>query len=398
MSLTASGTARYSNEEVLRATGLQVGQPVNEEDFKRATEQLGQTGLFSGASYTYSYSSEGAKLELQLTDNDQLVPAKFDNFVWISDQELLANLRERVPLFKGLLPVAGELADQISDALQALLIEHKVQGKVDYTRTARLNGPVDAFLYTVSGHNVRIHSVAFTGTEAELPHLQDAAKRLLNTEYGHTTIDDEESLSFLPIFLQVGRLKAVFEETQVRVIEHRGEETSVDVTIRVIPGPQYNLTDISWTGNHAFPSTQLQSLIQLKPGQPADAVELDKDLREVKELYGTKGYMAVRVKAKPIMDDAAATVHYDLEVEEGEVYKMGELEIRGVDEKTKNKLVFDWKLGEGQVYDSSYVQRFRVDSAKDLPPDSKWDVEPHIAVNDDMTVDVTLPYEATSRK
>jgi hypothetical protein len=73
---------------------------------------------------------------------------------------------------------------------------------------------------------------------------------------------------------------------------------------------------------------------------------------------------------------------------------MGELEIRGIDEKTKKRLVFDWKLEEGQVYDSSYVTGFLSESTKDLPTDTKWSTTVHEALNDDKTVDVTLTYEA----
>jgi outer membrane protein assembly factor BamA len=138
----------------------------------------------------------------------------------------------------------------------------------------------------------------------------------------------------------------------------------------------------------------LQDLIRLKAGEPANAIELEKDLSLVSRLYGTKGYMAPRITPTPVMDDSASTVHYDVQVQEGDVYKMGELEIRGLDEKTKNKLVFDWKLVEGQVYDSSYVQRFLVESTRDLPADTKWTTDVHEALNDDQTVDVTLRYES----
>lgn len=394
LSINVTGSQRYTSEEILAGSGLQIGQSVSEEDFKKATERLGQTGLFSNASYAYTYSSEGAKLELQLSDNDQLVPARFDNFVWLTDKDLLSQLRERIPLFKGLLPVGGDLADEVSDALQAVLIEQKVQGKADYMRVAQRDGPIEAFLFTVGNHNVRIQNVVFTGAGLdEAPLLKDAAKRLIGSDYAHTTIQNEERIGFRPIYLQRGHLKASFEETQVKVVHDSEEETSVDVTIAVTPGLQYKLTDVGWTGNNVFPSPQLQGLIRVKAGEPADAVQLDKDLRDVAVLYGTKGYMAPTITPKPAMDDSASTVHYDIEIHEGDVYKMGELEIRGVDEKTKSKLVFDWKLGEGQVYDSSYVQRFLAENTKDLPQDTKWKTTVHTALNDDETVDVTLGYE-----
>ncbi len=394
VSVKVTGSERYTSEEILASTGLQIGKPANEEDFKKATEQLGQTGLFSSASYSYSYSSEGAKLDLQLTDNDQLVPAKFDNFVWLSNKELLDKLRERIPLFKGLLPLGGDMADEVSDALQALTIEQKVQGKADYIRFGKNNGPIESFLYTIGNYNVRVQSVTFTDAGAELPILQEAAKRLVNSDYTHTVIENEERLGFLPVYLQRGHLKASFEETQVKIVRQTDQETDVEVTIAVTPGLQYKFTDISWDGNSAFPAAQLQKLILLKAGEPANAVELQKDLGLVARLYGTKGYMAPQITPSAVMDDSASTVHYDIHVNEGDVYKMGELEIRGIDEKTKKRLVFDWKLEEGQVYDSGYIERFLSESTRDLPADTKWKTTVHEALNDDKTVDVTLTYEA----
>ena len=397
-SVEVKGTQRYTGDDVLAACGLQLGQPVKEDDFQKATESLGRTGLFSNASFSYSYSSSGAKLELQLTDSDQLVPARFENFVWWPDQELLAKLHEQVPLFKGLLPLTGEMADQVSNALQTLLIERKIKGVADYTQIGPQNGPISAVLFTVGGRTIRIQKVSFTGASTEeLGHLEEAAKPLLNAEYSRAKIENEERLSFRVFYLQTGHLKVGFQGGDIKVSHETEDETSVDVTIHVTPGLQYKLADITWTGNKSFSLEQLQPLIHLKAGEPADAVELDKDLNEASALYGTKGYMAAKVIATPTMDDSTASVHYDLKVEEGDVYKMGDLEVRGLDEKARNKMVFDWKLLEGQIYDSSYLQRFLNDSAKDLPQDVHWSVTAHQAVNDDQTVDVSLLYEANKK-
>ena len=396
--IEAKGTERYTNNEILAASGLQIGQPVSEDDFKKTAELLGQTGLFNNVAFSYSYSSSGAKLELQLSDNDQLVPAKFDNLVWWPDHDLLARLGESVPLFKGLLPLTGEMADQISNALQTLLIEHKIKGVADYTQFASKNGPVTAVIFTVGGRSIRIHEVSFAGAgDAELPPLEQAAKPLLNTDYTHAKIEDEGRLGFRPVYLQTGHLKVSFQEAGIKVAQETEDETSVDVTVQVIPGLQYRLTDMAWTGNTAFPTEELQTLIQLKTGKPANAVELDKNLNAISALYGTKGYMAAKVIAKPVMDDSTAAVHYDFNVQEGAIYKMGDLEVRGLDENIRNKIVFDWKLLEGQVYDSSYVDRFLRESSKDLPQDVQWKVTPHEAVNDDQTVDVSLVYETVKK-
>src|SRR5208282_5772027 len=97
VALKVTGTARYTDKEILAASGLQIGQNAADGDFKEAVQRLGDSGLFSSVVYSYSSSSTGVRLELQLADADKskLVPAQFENFVWFTDEELLAALQRR---------------------------------------------------------------------------------------------------------------------------------------------------------------------------------------------------------------------------------------------------------------------------------------------------------------
>ncbi len=106
---------------------------------------MGETGAFSNVAYTFQFNPEGIKLDLQVTDSEPFVPVRFENFVWLSDQELHEKLSAREPLFQGQLPVSGNLADQVSEALQGLAIEHNLHGRVDYLRAGPQDGPMEAF-------------------------------------------------------------------------------------------------------------------------------------------------------------------------------------------------------------------------------------------------------------
>src|SRR5215469_14677129 len=123
ISIRVKGLNQLKEDQVVTAAGLKLGEIAGEDDFKQALEKLGDTGLFTNLSYAYRYSTAGCNLDLQVSENDKLLPILFDNFVWFSDPELTNLLRTRVPLFDGRLPEAGDLADQVSDALNALLRE-----------------------------------------------------------------------------------------------------------------------------------------------------------------------------------------------------------------------------------------------------------------------------------
>src|SRR5216683_227609 len=151
--LKVTGTARYTDKEILAASGLHIGQNAADGDFKEAARRLGDSGLFGDVVYSYSSSGAGVRLEIQLADTDQskLVPAHFENFVWFTDDELRTALHGRVPLFKQLLPVAGNLPDRVSEALQAILSEKQFPGRVNYLRESQdeSGGPLSAIAYRV---------------------------------------------------------------------------------------------------------------------------------------------------------------------------------------------------------------------------------------------------------
>ena len=399
ISVKTTGTKRYKSEEIIAASGLQIGQTVSEDDFKKAARLLGETGAFGDVLYSFQYSDDGTKLELQVQDAERFVPVRFDNVVWFPDQELLDQLHAQVPLFQGELPVAGDLADQVSNALQGLLIAHNLHGQADYIRAAHEDGPIEAFVFTVTGPQIHIRKITFAGAGAsELPVLEDAAKKLQDADFSRSRLRTQEDKNFLPLYRQRGYLKATFGDAQAKVIQDSPQETIVDVTFPVDPGRQYKLTAVDLTGNKVVPSDALRTLIHTPLNQPANAVQLDSDIEAMKKLYGTRSYMAARIQPDPEIDDANSTVKYVLKIEEGDVYSMGDLEIRGLDSRATARLQDDWKLRGGDPYDSSYPKKFLEQADKELSLLEDWKASVRESLNpDDKTVDVTLRFDPKPR-
>jgi len=395
-----SGSQRYKPEDVVAATGLQMGQTVTDDDFKRVTQNLGETGAFADVAYNYEYSGPEAKLELQVRDADQFVPARFDNFVWLSEPELRAKLHSLTPLFDGDLPLSGNLADQISEDLQAFLTRNNLPGHVNYLKAGVENGPVEAFVFSVADVSVRIRKVEYSGAgEAELPALQAAAQDLEGEEFSRAALENLVEKYLLPVYRARGYLKATISDPQARIppadAKADPKETQVDVTFGVNPGAQYKLAEIRFSGEKVIPAEKLMELIHLQTGKPADAMRLAKDIAAIVKLYGAHGYMAASIHPAPVLDDAAATVAYHITIQEGEQYHMGELDIRGLDTRTTDRLQLKWKLHSGDAYDSSYAGQFADEAKGQMAGD--WDVSIHETPDaKDKTVDVTLRFDRKS--
>ena len=109
---------------------------------------------------------------------------------------------------------------------------------------------------------------------------------------------------------QAGAVKA-FEHARAQALRAAGpdrdgvieegprNQSLVDVTLPVTPGLQYKLKELEWSGNHEFPTAELQKMVLLPVGQPANTVRLSDQLQGVQKQYGTRGFITATIKAKP---------------------------------------------------------------------------------------------------
>jgi outer membrane protein assembly factor BamA len=311
-------------------------------------------------------------------------------------------------LFDGQLPLFGRLADEVSDVLQAMLVENSIPGHVEFRRVGKEDGPVESIDYRVSDVLIRVRNIQFTGAgEAEIPALEAAGQRLPNHEYSRSRLNLLVQRQLLPVYYGRGYLKAEFGEPQPKVVKAPAAETEdgprnqtdVDVTFAVTPGQQYKLKSLEWSGNHEFPTEALQKMVRAELGQPANTVRLAENLKDVQSLYGSRGFIAVTITPDAQFDGAAGTVAIRLEVKEGSVYHMGELEFRGLDNGLTAKLRNAWKLRAGEVYNSAYLSDYLPVAQKLLPSSLDWEVTSHVTANvREKSVDVDLIYSVKAPK
>ena len=408
VAINVAGSKRYPEQTIAAASGLQLGSPVTEDDFKSAARRLGDLGVFVDVGYSYSFTSAGTKLNFQVSDVTKFIPVRFEDFVWFSDEELLKRIKQSVPMFDGELPQFGKMADQVSDVLQAMLVERSIPGHVEYVHSGKSDAPVDAVVYQVANVVIQIRNVEFTGAgETEVPALKAAAQRVFDREYSRSVLSALVQHQLLPVYHARGYLKAAFGPPQPTVVKQPSESndagipnlTVVDVNFAVTPGQKYKLRSLEWSGNQAFPTDELQKMVHAKAGEPANTVRIGDNLKDIQKLYGSRGYVTATLGVNADFDDAASTVALRIEVKEGPVFQMGELAFRGLDNALTARLRNAWKIRTGDVYDATYLSEYLPIAQKLLPSTLDWETSSHVTANiGDKTVDVDLIYTAKAPK
>lgn len=365
--VTVSGAKRFTTEQIVSASGLKKGQQIDVAAIDAAADRLFKTGALANISYTYRTSGTSIEVQFKLAEASKFVPCTYDNFVWFSDEELIAAARKEVPLFDGSLPIGGELPTQVSESLEHFLQEHSIKGSVSATISGAMGGAVGSYDLRVSDISIPVKSVSVKGGPLGETALAKAIHLISLSEYSRSVAHGVGQSGLTEAYHDEGYLQAKFSDPQVVMKDPQRRDATMGVALiyEVIPGPQYHSSGISWNGNQAVPEAELAKLMEVKPGDIASRDKLNWSWVAAHDRYGKEGYLGAQVESTPEFDAAKSQVHFQAKIVEGSQYHMGVFTATGVPEITANKLKAGWRLREGQIYDTSYETTYqRTDMAE----------------------------------
>lgn len=401
------GLQGLSADQVIATSGLKAGELFSVEELDAAGQRLVDSGLFAKVGYRTITKGNEITLIFQVEEakgGQSLVV--FDNFVWFANDELIAAIKREVPAFAGTASDAGRMTDDIKGALQNLLKEHRIEGTVDYAAwQSRATGAKQEHLFSVTGVPIPICSLHFPGAKnVSEEKLVGSSRQLTDADYSQKSAIAFGTYILFPIYREAGQLQARFAEPSAKLEVSAKCKGGVELTIPVEEGPIYFWDKAEWTDSGTLSPQELDAAMGMKNGELATGSKIDKGLLEVGKRYGHTGYLDVSLAAQPEFNDTASRVAFKIAVKEGPQYRMGKLILKGLSDANAQALEQKWRLKGGEVFDSSYLDRFFKTDARDemqrifsarqaagqRPPEIKDEVIPDPKT---LTADVTLEFK-----
>ncbi len=391
--IRVTGSQRYAQADLVRATELAIGSSVTSAVFQEAANRLSASGAFSKVDYSYSARDGGVAVEFRVADGSDFAKCVFDNLIWFPENELRAHIKEMIPLFGDEIPLKGDIPAKI-EAILALMLEEK-----DIPGTVRIMGAgeagVTAVKFSVEGVRLVVQQVEMQGAGAINPSILSAAMQpLLGTQFNPKVVHEYVSQNVGWLYAREGYLKASFSPPSASLMP--GSVGDLMVVIQVTESSQYRLRAVRWEGNAAIPSSELAKFVHVQAGQPADMDQVDQDLTDIQRFYATKGYLTAQLSFEPELDDTAKQATLNIKVREGDLYSMGKLEITGIDPVRAEGLRKTSELLPGQPFNRDYWNTFIAKSGRLLPSSrTPWKATTKEDVHaDTKTVDVTVTFAA----
>jgi outer membrane protein assembly factor BamA len=358
--VSITGSSRFSSDQIAAAIGMKPGMMISRDDLQAGADKLAALGVFNSVKFKFSSAPQGVRVYYEVTDAPG-IPVVFDNFPWVTDEDLSAAIKASGALFDGTAPAKGTVLDPIADAIEKGLDAHGIHARVSHNlvNDAATNQPVQQF--RADDVSLTIGSIRFTDDLATKDTgVQDRVPDLIDKPYSRTALELFIFEQIRPLYLNRAYLRVTFPPPTAKLPAGNTNplEAKLDVTIAIVPGAQYKWSGIAWSGNAAIKADELDKLVDLKPGDPVDGVKTGAISQRVESIYRSRGYLDFKLDLKPQYDEQAARVSYTAAVVEGPQYKMGKLVLTGLSTEGERRIRGSWTVPAGAVFDESVYQEF----------------------------------------
>jgi len=348
-SVEVSGSKRFSSGEIAAAIGLRAGATINRDDLQGAADKLAAIGLFSNIQFHFTTVETGVRVKYEVADVPE-VPVSFDNFPWFTDDELASALKRTVLLFDGGAPQSGTILNAMSGALEKLVQSRGVLATVTHTLQFR-----------VEGAELTVKSIEFSDALATNDHaIQQSAAELIGKPFSRSTVELFEFEQVRPVYLAHAFLHVQFGPPSARVASGSAQPTSDGVVIvaPIVPGPAYKWGGGLWVGNSVILTRELNAMVDMKLGEPADGNKVAALWERIQSLYGERGYLDTKVDAEPQFYDQDARVIYTVTIVEGSQYRMGTLVLSGLSIDGEKRVRAAWSIPADAIFNEKTYEDF----------------------------------------
>jgi outer membrane protein insertion porin family len=138
------------------------------------------------------------------------------------------------------------------------------------------------------------------------------------------------------------------------------DEHNSTVSFFVYEGARVKVRSITFL-NAGLPEKRLQEVMSLKEGGPYDPDKVEKDKEALKEFYAALGYLDATIRSMDVnVDRTTNTASISVDVEEGKKTVIGSVDVTGVDEALRKKLIAIAGIKAGSAYNDVDISDARL--------------------------------------
>ena len=338
------GNERVTDETIMYYLSSREGEYFNENLLKRDFKVLWSTGFFANIRIEEDQGTSGKIIRITIEENPIVKEITYKTGKKVKEKDIVEKLNENDENVLAYSYYSPFKIQRITATIQDLLSEKGLMdGKVDVKTEKKGNNEVEIVFEVNEGPKLRVGEIAFEGrTKLRESTLRGAISEnrehsVLSWIMGKDSYKpnklDEDIANLKTRLQEHGYMEAMIGEPRIEDITRRTiflkKQTMKKIVIPVDPGYRYFVGEVKIEGNQIISTQYLRKLIQLKEGQIYSAKLREDSVEEVRELYNDTGYLGAQIMPIESLDPKRKLVNISFNIQEGDVFYVHRLEIKG---------------------------------------------------------------------
>jgi len=353
------GNKKIEEDSIRAKIRSRVEDPFSHETIQEDIKTLYTTGYFDDVRVEIEQFEGGIKLIFILKEKPTITSINFQGNKKIDSDKL----KEKITISTG--AMANLLL--ITDNVEKIISFYQTEGywHVRVIPIIKEISP-DAVALTFQieeGPKVVIKRITIAGNKAlstkEIKKVMKTKERWLLSFITGSGIYKKEEIKvdterIKELYHSKGYIYVMISEPQVTLSD---DKKGLYIAISLSEGEQYKVGEVKITGNTVFTSDEIYKNIETATGKIFNRTALRNDIDKIIDLYMERGYARADINPLIDIDTEKKLTNITLSVTEGEIFRIGRIDITG-NIRTRDKVIRrEMRLDEGDIFNKKLLKR-----------------------------------------
>lgn len=353
------GNKKIEDETIRDSLRSRVGELFSKRTVQEDIKRLYSTGYFEDVRVEFETFEGGLKLIFILKEKPTIISMDFQGNKKFETDEL----KEKVTVTPGSIASPSLINKDVERIVSFYQSEGYWHVKV-LPIIREISEDAVALTFMVDeGHRVTIKKIVIEGNKAistkKIRKVMKTKERWLFSFITGSGVYKKEEIRadierIRELYHSHGYIDVIISEPEITLTPDRRR---IHIKITISEGDQYRVGEVNIRGNRVFPSADLHPLVKTATGEVFSKSTLRADIERILDLYMERGYARANINPIIKVNEAEKTVDITLSITEGEVFRIGRIEISG-NTKTRDKVIRrEMRLDEGDIFNKKLLKR-----------------------------------------
>lgn len=353
------GNKKIEEDSIRAKIRSRVEEPFSHETIQEDIKTLYTTGYFDDVRVEIEQFEGGIKLIFILKEKPTITSIDFQGNKKIDSDKL----KEKITISTGAMANLPLITDNVEKIISFYQSEGYWHVKV-IPIIKEISPDAVALTFQIEeGPKVVIKRITIEGNKAlstkEIKKVMKTRERWLFSFITGSGIYKKEEIKadaerIRELYHSKGYIYVMISEPQATLSDNKKK---LYIEISLSEGEQYKVGEVKITGNTVFTSDEIYKHIETTAGKIFNRTALRNDIDKIIDLYMEHGYARADINPLIDVDTEKKLTNITLSVSEGEIFRIGRIDITG-NIRTRDKVIRrEMRLDEGDIFNKKLLKR-----------------------------------------